>query len=107
MSQTSEQTTSLATEPATPAKPATAKLILDGKEYEFPVVVGSEDEVGVDITQLRAKSGAITLDQGYGNTGAARARSLSSTARKESCATAAIPSSSSPGARSSSRSATC
>jgi citrate synthase len=57
-------------EPGVPAKPATAKLILDGKEYEFPVVVGSEDEVGVDITQLRAKSGAITLDQGYGNTGA-------------------------------------
>ena len=46
-----------------------AKLILQGKEYELPVVVGSENEVGVDITQLRAKSGAITVDSGYGNTG--------------------------------------
>ncbi|HEX7185022.1 MAG TPA: citrate synthase [Thermoanaerobaculia bacterium] len=57
-------------EPAAAPQPATAKLILDGKEVELPVVVGSEGEVGVDITQLRAKSGAITLDQGYGNTGA-------------------------------------
>ncbi|MCM2316818.1 MAG: citrate (Si)-synthase, partial [Thermoanaerobaculia bacterium] len=46
-----------------------AKLILNGKEYELPVVVGTEDEVGIDITQLRAKSGAITLDDGYGNSG--------------------------------------
>jgi citrate synthase len=58
------------TEPAPEAKPSSAKLTLDGKEYELPVVTGSEGEVGVDITQLRAKSGAITLDPGYGNTGA-------------------------------------
>ncbi len=50
----------------------TAKLILDGKEHEFPVVVGSEGEVAVDIAQLRARTGAITLDDGYGNTGACR-----------------------------------
>jgi len=48
---------------------STAKLILDGKEHEFPVVVGSEGEAGIDITQLRARTGAITLDEGYGNTG--------------------------------------
>ncbi len=48
----------------------TAKLIYDGKEYELPTVVGSEDEVGVDISKLRALTGgAITLDSGYGNTG--------------------------------------
>jgi citrate synthase len=46
-----------------------AKLILDGKEYELPVVVGTENEIGIDITQLRSKSGAITLDNGYANTG--------------------------------------
>ncbi len=46
-----------------------ATLLLEGKEYEFPVVKGTEDEVGVDITQLRSKSGAITLDSAYGNTG--------------------------------------
>jgi citrate synthase len=47
-----------------------AKLTLDGKEYELPTVVGTEGEVGIDITQLRkATGGAITLDPGYGNTG--------------------------------------
>src|SRR3712207_8764739 len=47
---------------------------LDGKEYELPVTVGSEGEVGLDIQQLRAQSGAITLDPGYGNTGACEDR---------------------------------
>ena len=50
----------------------TAKLVLDGKEYEFPVVVGTEAEVGIDIAKLRDRTGAITLDDGYGNTGACR-----------------------------------
>ena len=48
---------------------STAKLILDGREYEFPVVVGTEDEVGIDLRKLRKTTGAITLDPGYGNTG--------------------------------------
>ncbi len=48
---------------------STAKLTLLGKEYELPVVAGAEDEVGIDISKLRGLSGAITLDQGYGNTG--------------------------------------
>ncbi|HLA43838.1 MAG TPA: citrate synthase [Aggregatilineales bacterium] len=47
----------------------TAKLILDNQEYEFPVIVGSEGEVGVDFTKLRANTGAIAFDPGYGNTG--------------------------------------
>ncbi len=46
-----------------------AKLIFEGKEYEFPVVTGSEGEKGIVITDLRSKSGLITLDPGYGNTG--------------------------------------
>jgi citrate synthase len=50
----------------------TAKLVLDGKEYEFPLVTGSEGEVGIDIAKLRERTGAITLDDGYGNTGACR-----------------------------------
>src|SRR5262245_2068213 len=66
----SQQTTDVMAEPTATARPHTAKLSLDGKEVDLPVVVGSEGEVGLDITQLRAKSGAITLDQGYGNTGA-------------------------------------
>ena len=46
-----------------------AKLILDGNEYELPVVIGTEGEIGLDITKLRGASGAITLDPGYGGTG--------------------------------------
>lgn len=48
----------------------TAKLILNGKEYEFPVLVGSENEVAINIDALRSLTGAITLDTGYKNTGA-------------------------------------
>jgi citrate synthase len=47
----------------------TAKLILEEKEYEFPVVVGSEGERAIDVAALRSGTGAITLDPGYGNTG--------------------------------------
>ncbi|QDU95458.1 citrate synthase [Lignipirellula cremea] len=46
-----------------------AKLIYDDKELELPVVTGSEGEVGLDISKLRAATNAITLDQGYVNTG--------------------------------------
>lgn len=46
-----------------------AELKLAGKTYELPVLRGTEDEVGIDISKLRAASGAITLDPGYGNTG--------------------------------------
>jgi citrate synthase len=46
-----------------------ATLTLQGKQYELPLVIGTENEVGIDISKLRAESGAITLDDGYGNTG--------------------------------------
>ena len=46
-----------------------AKLSLDGQDYEFPILVGSEKEVGIDFTTLRKTTGAISLDPGYGNTG--------------------------------------
>jgi citrate synthase len=48
----------------------TATLEFDGKKYEFPITVGSENEVGIDISKLRDLSGAITLDPGYKNSGA-------------------------------------
>lgn len=47
----------------------TAKLEIDGKTYELPIVEGTEGEKAVDISKLRAESGVITLDDGYGNTG--------------------------------------
>ena len=47
-----------------------AKLEILGKNYEFPVVTGSEGELGIDIAKLRGATGAITLDPGYGNSGA-------------------------------------
>ena len=45
------------------------KLIYGDKEYELPLIVGSEGEKAIDITKLRARTGLITLDTGYGNTG--------------------------------------
>jgi citrate synthase len=48
----------------------TAKIILDGKTYELPIVSGSEGEKAIDIGKLRDQSGYITLDFGYKNTGA-------------------------------------
>jgi citrate synthase len=38
----------------------------------MPVVEGSEGELGIDIAQLRNKTGMITLDPGFGNTGSCR-----------------------------------
>jgi citrate synthase len=46
-----------------------AKLEIDGKVYQLPVVVGSEGEHAVDVSKLRADTGYITLDDGYSNTG--------------------------------------
>ena len=46
-----------------------AILELDGKRYEFPVIVGTENEVAIDIDKLRSASGAITIDPGYKNSG--------------------------------------
>ncbi len=47
----------------------TAILEIDGKKYEFPVIVGAENEVAIDINKLRDLSGAITMDPGYKNSG--------------------------------------
>ena len=49
-----------------------ARIILEGKEYEFPVIVGSENEKAIDISKLRATTGYITLDLGYKNTGSTK-----------------------------------
>ena len=49
-----------------------AKIELGGKTYEFPVVVGTENEKAIDISKLRDTTGYITLDTGYKNTGATK-----------------------------------
>ncbi len=50
----------------------TAILEFDGNKYEFPVIVGSENEAAIDIDKLRALTGAITLDPGYKNSGSCK-----------------------------------
>ena len=47
-----------------------ATLEVNGKKYEFPVVKGTEDEIAIDIKNLRGSTdGIITIDPGYKNTG--------------------------------------
>ena len=46
-----------------------AKIIIDGKEHTYPVLVGTENEKAIDIRKLRSETGYITFDDGYGNTG--------------------------------------
>lgn len=48
----------------------TAKISIQGKEIELPLIIGTENEVAIDISDLRTATGAITLDVGYKNSGA-------------------------------------
>jgi citrate synthase len=45
------------------------RLEVDGRTTDLPVIVGTEGERALDISRLRASTGAITLDEGYVNTG--------------------------------------
>ncbi len=47
-----------------------ATLTYGGSSYEFPVVTGTEGESAIDIRTLRARTGLVTLDPGFVNTGA-------------------------------------
>ena len=47
----------------------TAQLKLDDKDYTLPVMIGTEGEKAIDTRKLRAETGYIAYDQGYGNTG--------------------------------------
>ncbi len=49
--------------------PANAKLTLKEQEIELPLIVGTEQEPAIDISQLRKETGLVTLDDGYVNTG--------------------------------------
>lgn len=46
-----------------------AKLSYGGKDFELPIVEGTENEKAIDIAKLRAQTGLITLDPGFKNTG--------------------------------------
>ncbi|MCU0241391.1 MAG: citrate synthase, partial [Vicinamibacteria bacterium] len=51
-----------------------AKLIVDGKEYEFPIVIGTEGERAIDISKLRDKTGYITLDPALMSSGSCQSK---------------------------------
>ncbi|MGH8946489.1 MAG: citrate synthase [Acidimicrobiia bacterium] len=51
---------------------AEARLEYEDHELSLPVFVGSEGEVGVDISGLRSETGLVTLDRGFGNTAEGR-----------------------------------
>ncbi|MEM1097310.1 MAG: citrate synthase [Planctomycetota bacterium] len=57
---------------ATATDVSTARLDLPDGPIDLPVIVGTEQEHAVDIAALRAKTGFITLDEGYRNTGSVR-----------------------------------
>ncbi|MCD6306694.1 MAG: citrate synthase [Deltaproteobacteria bacterium] len=46
-----------------------ATLTVNGKTYDIPLLIGTEGEMALDISTLRQKTGLITLDPGYANTG--------------------------------------
>ena len=48
------------------------KLTYQDKTFDFPLVEGSENEIGIDIKSLRAQTGLITYDPGYKNTGSCK-----------------------------------
>jgi citrate synthase len=56
-------------QPNASAESSTARIEVPGKQFELPIVVGSENEHAIDISTLRQNTGYITLDNGYGNTG--------------------------------------
>lgn len=48
----------------------TATLNINGQKHEFPIVTGTENEVAIDIKNLRSVTGGVTtIDPGYKNTG--------------------------------------
>lgn len=49
-----------------------AKIELEGKIFELPVITGTENEKAIDISSLRGMSGYITLDRGFKNTGSCK-----------------------------------
>lgn len=51
-----------------------AKLIYGDQSIDLPVITGTENEKGVNIKALRDKTGLVTFDDGYGNTGSCESK---------------------------------
>jgi len=51
---------------------STAKIIIDGVEHDFPLVLGTENEVGIDLSTLRSRAAVITYDPGFVSTGSCK-----------------------------------
>lgn len=49
-----------------------ATLTYNDQQVELPLVKGTEKEIGLDISSLRAQTGAVAFDPGYGNVGSCR-----------------------------------
>ena len=47
----------------------TARLTIGDKTLELPIITGTENEKGIDVTSLRAETNHITFDPSYANTG--------------------------------------
>jgi citrate synthase len=54
----------------TVSRPDTVRLATDGATSDMQIVRAADGDDGIDISQLRADTGLITLDPGLGNTGA-------------------------------------
>ncbi len=46
------------------------ELNYDGATYSYPIVNSTIGDTGFDVSKLRAQTGLVTLDSGYGNTAA-------------------------------------
>jgi len=49
-----------------------ARLNVDGKSVDCPIIRGTDDEKGIDISGLLAKTGYVAYDEGFGNTASCR-----------------------------------
>jgi citrate synthase len=52
--------------------PETASVTVGGQTFELPMIVGTEGERAIDISQLREKTGLVTYDPSYANTASCR-----------------------------------
>ena len=62
----------MATQTVAEKKETSLKITHNERSVELPLVTGSENETALDISRLRGRTGLITLDPGYANTGACK-----------------------------------